>query len=264
MEPHWEGLRRRHADARLYLPLVPAFYAQPVLALARALLGKRFVRRLRLERGDALLVGRIVETEAYGGRLDPASHSFRGATPRCATMFGPAGRLYVYFTYGNHFCANVVGGSRRDAAAVLLRAIEPIDDATIVTLLRSGRVTRAKPGKNAFALASGELDRSLARGPGNLTAAFQLDRGDDGVDLTTTCDAWITEGPAPRDVIWTPRIGLGENPAAPWRWRCLDVASDAVTRWPSHWPRARRPTPSLLGARDETARHTPRRTALAE
>jgi DNA-3-methyladenine glycosylase len=225
-------------------PLPARFFARSVLAVARDLLGKRLVRRMRGRSGarEELLIGRIVETEAYAGRLDPASHSFRGPTPRCATMFGPHGRLYVYFTYGAHFCVNVVGGSRRDAAAILLRAIEPEAG---VARMRRLRLARTKPGATAAAIARGELDESLGRGPGNLAAAFGFDRAHDGCDLLGASDVWIAEGPPPRRVRWTPRIGLGSNPAAAWRWRCFDAESRATTRVPPSWPLAAAPTPPL-------------------
>jgi DNA-3-methyladenine glycosylase len=250
MEPHRERAAVGHAAGRLYRPLPASFYARPVLELARALLGKLLVRRNDDAR-EPLLVGRIVEAEAYSGRHDPASHSFRGETPRCATMFGPAGRLYVYFTYGAHFCCNVVGGSRRDAAAVLVRAVEPIAG---LGAMRRGRLARTKPGATADAIARGELDEWLARGPGNVTAAFGLGRRDDGTDLSASASTWLANGPKPRRVLWTPRIGLGENPAVPWLWRCFDAESDAVTRVPAGWPRARRPRPTLAQVR---ARNSP-------
>jgi DNA-3-methyladenine glycosylase len=230
-------------------PLPASFYERPVLRLARALLGRRLVRIVRERGATVRLSARIVETEAYSGCFDPASHSFRGLTPRCATMFGPAGRLYVYFTYGAHFCANVVGGSRRHAAAVLLRAAEPDPEVRGLEAMRRGRLARTRAGATADALARGELDRWLARGPGNLAAAFRLDRADDGTDLTSGETIWIERGTAPRRVLWTPRIGLGDNRAGPWLWRCFDAESDAVTRVPASWPRSPRPTPTLVEVR---------------
>lgn len=227
-------------------PLPASFYDRPVLAVARALLGQLLVRPLRVRGAVRLLVGRIVETEAYAGRLDPASHSFRGCTPRCATMFGAAGRLYVYFSYGNHWCANVVGGSRRDAAAILLRAAEPVDG---VDLMRRNRHARTRPGPTAAALRRGELDATLCRGPGNLAAAFALDRRDDGRDLTAAEELWIARGRAARRVLWTPRIGLRAAPAAAWCWRCFDVESAAACRVPAGWPRSSSPRPTLAQIR---------------
>ena len=227
-----------------------SFYARPVHAVARDLIGKLLVRR----DGTSLRIARIVEVEAYAGRLDPASHSFRGPTPRCATMFGALGRLYVYFTYGAHFCVNVVAGSRRDAAAVLLRAAEPREG---IEAMRAGRRARTKPGATADALARGGLDARLASGPGNLAAAFSFAREHDGLDLTRGDVAWLTADPQRQrgskadgaEPDWTPRIGLSSREASRWLWRCVDAASAAPTRIPATWPRARAPQPTLATLR---------------
>ncbi len=100
-----------------------SFYLRSTITIARELLGKRLVRVLN----GKMLVGRIVETEAYRGKLDPASHAFRGRTQRNAVMFREGGHLYVYFTYGMHFCANVVTGKEGTGEAVLIHAIEPLE-----------------------------------------------------------------------------------------------------------------------------------------
>ena len=112
--------------------------------------------------------GRIVEVEAYAGEADPASHAFRGRTPRNATMFGPAGHLYVYFTYGMHFCANVVTGAPGIAEAVLLRALAPD---------RRDRRDAARPARGD------SVRRDLCSGPAKLCQALGIDRSTDGVDL---------------------------------------------------------------------------------
>jgi DNA-3-methyladenine glycosylase len=251
MESHRQRARAGGGVAHgggIYRPLPRSFYARPVHAVARDLIGTLLVRR----DGSRLRVARIVEVEAYAGRLDPASHSFRGPTPRCATMFGPLGRLYVYFTYGAHFCVNVVAGSRRDAAAVLLRSAEPREG---IEAMRAGRLARTKPGATADALARGDLDDRLASGPGNLAAAFSFAREHDGVDLTRAEIAWIAADPARKRVtksvtremtlVWTPRIGLSSPLAGVWLWRCADPRSAAPTRIPTAWPRAAAPTPTI-------------------
>ena len=203
-----------------------------------------------------LLIARIVETEAYGGLADPSSHSFRGATPRCATMFGPVGRLYVYFTYGAHFCVNVVAGSPREATAVLLRAAEVAGLAgrSGVEAMRRGRLARTRPGATAGRLARGELDGRLATGPGNLAAAFSFDRSHDGIDLTQPDLAWLAAGPPSRQVRWTPRVGLSSPLASRWLWRCVDATSGAASRVPASWPSSGRPAPTIAAARRAVAR----------
>ena len=139
-----------------------AFFDVDSVRLAPLLLNKLVVRGER--------VGRIVEVEAYAGAADPASHAFRGRTARNATMFGPPGHLYVYFTYGMHFCANVVCGPEGEASAVLLRGLTPLAG------LEEIRAVRGPAAR---------LDRDLTNGPGKLCQALGLDRSFDGADLVT-------------------------------------------------------------------------------
>ena len=148
--------------------------------------------------------GRIVEVEAYRGD-DPASHSFRGPTARTATMFGPAGHLYVYFTYGMHHCANVVTGADGDGQAVLLRAVVPVRGIDEMRGRRGGRA-----------------DRILADGPGKLCQAFGLDRGHDGVDLcaATSAISIADDGMSPPAApLVSERIGISVGTDRQWRWR---------------------------------------------
>ncbi len=148
--------------------------------------------------------GRIVEVEAYVGEADPASHAFRGRTPRNATMFGPAGHLYVYFTYGMHFCANVVTGAPGIAEAVLLRALHPIDGIEEMQLARPA--------------ATRETD--LCSGPAKLCQALGIDRTTDGVDLCGR-DApvrLLDDGtPPPDEPLVTTRVGIRVATERPWR-----------------------------------------------
>lgn len=216
-------------------PLSDEFYARPVLTVARQLIGKLLVR----EWDGRRVAGRIVETEAYGGREDPASHSYRGPTPRCQTMFGPVGRAYVYFSYGTHYCFNVVAGSRKRAEAVLIRAVEP---ALGVAWLREARIERAKPGRTRERIASGVADHELANGPGKLAAAFRVGPELDGHSLLEGEVLWIAEGESTTPVEWTPRIGLGQNPAAEWFWRCVERGSRFTTRTPRSMPTRARPS----------------------
>lgn len=146
-------------------------------------------------------VGRIVEVEAYRGD-DPASHSFSGRTRRNAVMFGPAGHLYVYFTYGMHHCANVVTGETGEGAAVLLRAVRPVAG---IDVMRSRRSDRQR----------------LADGPGKLCQAFAIDLQHNGIDI---CDGvgigLFDDGtPPPVEPLVGPRIGISRAVDVPWRWR---------------------------------------------
>lgn len=139
---------------------------------------------------------RLTEVEAYDGANDPGSHAFRGRTSRNATMFGPPGHLYVYFTYGMHYCCNVVCGPEGTASAVLLRAGE------VVAGLEIARGRRP-----------GVTDRQLARGPANLCRALGIDRGDDGLDLA----GLLEPHPVTTEVRTGPRVGLRQAAERPWR-----------------------------------------------
>lgn len=145
--------------------------------------------------------GRIVEVEAYRGRDDPAAHSFRGPTPRNATMFGPPGHLYVYFSYGIHWCCNATCG---DGAGVLMRGLVPLAGIDAMRALRP----RAR------------RDADLANGPGKLTQALGIDGTFDGEDLVESArvgifDDGVRGGGPPRA---TPRIGISKAVDLPWRW----------------------------------------------
>lgn len=158
--------------------------------------------------------GRVVEVEAYRGEQDPASHAARGRTARNATMYGPPGLLYVYFTYGMHYCANVVCGPAGRAGAVLVRALEPMAG---LEAMRAARAARRRDHQDP-------ADRDLCRGPANLTTALGIDRTHDGSDLLGQPPG---ERPVPslragdrvpsRRVAVGPRIGLSRATEAPWR-----------------------------------------------
>jgi DNA-3-methyladenine glycosylase len=148
---------------------------------------------------------RLVEVEAYRGQDDPASHCYRGRTPRNEVMWGPAGHLYVYFVYGMHFCANVVGTTDGTPGAVLLRAGEVVSGAELA------RTRRPK------ARGSG----SVARGPAVLTSVLGLDRAHNGVDLTDPgSPVRLLRAPevAPEDVRTGPRVGVAAAMDVPWRY----------------------------------------------
>lgn len=198
--------------------------ARPTLDLAPHLLGTLLVRE---EEGGATTVVRLVEVEAYH-EDDPAAHSYRGQTPSNAVMFGPAGHLYVYFTYGMHHCMNVVCGREGRGEAVLLRAAVP--------LTGLGRIRERRGPQHP--------ERDLLRGPGRLTQALAVDREHDGVDLTSPAspvrledDGWR---PPPNRIATGPRTGVRDAADVPWRFWIEDVPE--VSRYVRH-RRADEPRP---------------------
>jgi DNA-3-methyladenine glycosylase len=192
------------AGAAALRPLPHEWYERPVTELAPALLGRSLVRVTP----EGLVVARIVETEAYGGAEDRASHARAGRTRRTEPMFGPAGHAYVYRIYGLHWCLNVVGETDGAAGAVLVRAAEPVTGAALM---------RARRGRPA------DRDPRLAAGPARLCQALAIDGSLDGHDLTLGTHVWVAgEGLAPDEpVIAGPRVGVayaGSDWAArPWR-----------------------------------------------
>ncbi|MBI4357961.1 MAG: DNA-3-methyladenine glycosylase [Candidatus Omnitrophica bacterium] len=169
-------------------PLERPFYERNTQVVAIELIGKV----LTLHQNGTAISGVIVETEAYFGSGDPASHAYRGVTPRNRVMFGPAGVSYVYFTYGNHHCLNIVTEREDTAGAVLIRALEPI----------SGMDVMRKRRPNA-------QDQELTNGPGKLTQAFGITREHSGVDLTKS-SFFVAEGTDSRylRIQAAPRIGI--------------------------------------------------------
>jgi DNA-3-methyladenine glycosylase len=182
--------------------------AEDVLRAAVRLLGCT----LSADTPEGTVSVRLVEVEAYRGADDPASHSFRGRTPRNAVMFGPPGYLYVYFVYGMHFCANVTCLADGDAGAVLLRAGEVVSDPG-VAFARRPTARRAA---------------DLARGPARLAAVLGLDRADNGLDLTDpTSRVRLHAGApvAPESVRMGPRVGVAAAHDTPWRFWLADSAA---------------------------------------
>ncbi|HSJ51806.1 MAG TPA: DNA-3-methyladenine glycosylase [Actinomycetota bacterium] len=175
------------------------FFARPATVVAPDLLGRVLVRML--PDGTRVSV-RLVEVEAYGPD-DPASHAFRGRTARNAVMFGPPGHLYVYFTYGMHFCANVVTGTAGVGSAVLLRAAEPLEGLETMSARRGV-----------------EAPRLLCSGPGRLAQAMGVDRRDDGADLVGGANLELRAGeplPASR-VARSARVGVRVGVRERWRY----------------------------------------------
>jgi DNA-3-methyladenine glycosylase len=178
------------------------FYDRDAREVAPELLNKVLVVE---EPSGERLAARIVEVEAYCGAEDPGSHAYRGCTPRNATMFGPPGHLYVYFTYGMHWCSNAVCGPGTQPHAVLLRAAAPQRGLEVM-------YTRRPKAKR---------DRELCSGPARLAQAFAIDRDDDGTDLTRGRLRIVDDGtPPPTAPRVTTRIGLapGKGDTFPWRY----------------------------------------------
>ena len=181
-------------------PLPRAFYRGSAVDLARAVLGRQLVS----DQPDGRASGIIVETEAYRGARDPASHAFRGATTRNRAMFGPPGHAYVYLIYGVHLCLNLVAEPEGLAAAVLVRALAPIEGADLM---------RARRGVEAWG--------RLACGPGNLSVALGLSRAHDGADLTAE-PLWLSDLPPRRfgcATVAGSRVGVRQGIERRWRFR---------------------------------------------
>ncbi|MEI9914293.1 MAG: DNA-3-methyladenine glycosylase [Candidatus Saccharibacteria bacterium] len=169
---------------------------------AKRLLGSYLIRSLE----GVEVVCRIVETEAYD-QTDPASHSYRGMTPRTAVMFGPAGYSYVYFTYGMYYCLNVVVGPENQAAAVLIRAVEPLSGVELI------KTNRPKIVDNYM----------LANGPGKLCLALAVDKQLSGHDLTKEPLRLELKQPvASEDIVTTERIGISKATELKWRFYIKD------------------------------------------
>lgn len=172
------------------------FYARDTLNVAGALLGRLLVH----ESPEGTVAGRIVEVEAYRGADDPGSHAFRGRTRRNATMFGPPGHLYVYFTYGMHHCSNIVAEAEGVAGAVLLRAVEPVEGLELMAMRRGLRERRL-----------------LASGPGRLSQAFGFERKLDGIDLVGG-EVWVGSRRQIRGPVFASRrIGITMGRDSVWR-----------------------------------------------
>jgi DNA-3-methyladenine glycosylase len=193
----------------LTAPRLPrSFYARDPVVLARDLLGR--ILFYRNEQG--LLAGRIVETEAYTGGSDPASHAYRGQTARNSVMFGPAGHAYVYFSYGVHYCLNVVAEHPGKPGAVLLRALEALAG---IELMRG----RGDHGPEV----------RLLSGPGKIGRAFGLNLADNGRDLTRGPLGIAAGTPlADSQVATSRRIGISRAVELPYRFSVIGSRSVSV------------------------------------
>ena len=190
------------------MTLPRGFYDRPTLEVAHDLLGKLLVHR---HHGTSTS-GVIVEVEAYIGESDPACHAAPGRTRRNAPLYGPPGVAYVYLNYGIHRLVNAVTEPVDSPAAVLIRALEPMDG------LATMRRRRRQPTKGRRTTAAVAIpDEALCRGPGNLTHAMGITLEDGGLDLTGSTLFVQDLGVAPGDIAWGPRIGIRVGTDRPWR-----------------------------------------------
>jgi len=172
------------------------FFLQDTNLVAKKLIGKKVVRIIKNNNRKLKLSGIIVETEAYGYKSDEASHAYRGMTKRNMGMFGPVGRSYIYFTYGNHYCFNVTAKSKNQiAGAVLIRGVEPKEGIRFM-----------KENRNMYDI------RALTNGPGKITQAFCIDKQYNNLDLThKNNDLYLVTGIIPDIVLATKRIGIKKS-----------------------------------------------------
>ena len=185
------------------------FYAENSVKVAEKLLGKLLVRELP----EGTLIGKIVEVEAYGGRDDPASHAYRGKTPRNQVMFGKPGLAYIYFTYGMHYCLNVKAEREGVPGAVLIRALEPIEG---IEIMKKNRGV--------------EKITELTSGPAKLTKALRITTELNGWDLTLGKKLFICKSPREEkfEIVAAPRIGIKAGTERLWRFYIRDNAFVSV------------------------------------
>lgn len=190
------------------------FYSRAVLIVARDLLGKLLVTT----EGNKLLSGRIIEVEAYDGKIDRAAHSYIGKTERNEVMFREGGFFYVYFTYGVHHCCNVVTGKKDHGAAVLIRAVEPVDGIEIMAKRRFGKQK----------LNEKELI-NLTNGPGKICEAFGFTLKHSGIDLTGT-KIFLADRPKLNKI----KIGISERigitKSKELKWRFFEIGNPYLSR----------------------------------
>jgi DNA-3-methyladenine glycosylase len=196
-------------DLRRPATLQREFYARPTLEVAADLIGKVLVH----ENSRGTASGIIVETEAYIGESDPACHAAPGPTARNAPLYGPPGFAYVYLNYGIHYLVNAVTEPEGSPAAVLIRALEPLE---------GERLMRRRRGVAAAVAAS-----ALCRGPGNLSRALGISARHNRADLTRSALRIEDRGLTPRQVVWGPRVGISVG--VEHAWRCYAAGTAAVS-----------------------------------
>ena len=211
------------------MPIPRDFFARHAVEVAPDLLGCV----LEHEKADGLVAVELTEVEAYEGQSDPASHAYRGKTRRNAVMFGPPGHAYVYFTYGMHFCVNLVCLGEGSASAVLLRAGAVIGGEDLARARRTRGETRI-------------ASRDLARGPARLCQALDIDRSLDGADVCTA-DSPLrmrTRASTPArsaHIVTGPRVGVSSAAEIPWRF--WYEGEPTVSAYRAHVPRRKLVTP---------------------
>lgn len=181
-----------------------SFLQRDTVLVAESLIGCHLIRKT----SEGVIRVQITETEAYSGEDDPASHAFRGITPRNRLMFGEVGVLYVYFIYGMHFCMNIVAHKPGEVGAVLLRAGQPLEG---MELIRANR--------------PGVPDRNLLNGPGKLAKAMQIDMNYNGYNLlqnTRSSDISLEYSEQSRPIQKTARIGITKGTDLLWRFVVAD------------------------------------------
>jgi DNA-3-methyladenine glycosylase len=176
------------------------FYQEDTVIVAKNLLGKKLIRKI----GNYEMSGIIIETEAYRHKDDPASHAFIKITNRNKVMFGDVGIAYVYFTYGMHYCFNVVAkNSKTHAGAVLIRGIKP--DKGIIRMQKNRNIENLK---------------ELTNGPAKLTQSLEITKEHYGLDLTKKSELYITEGIEIKKIIKSTRIGIKKGKEKLWNFKC--------------------------------------------
>ena len=223
------------------------FLARHAVEVAPELLGCV----LEHETAAGLVAVELTEVEAYAGQTDPASHAYRGMTRRNAVMFGPPGHAYVYFTYGMHFCVNLICSGEGSVSAVLLRAGAIIEGEDLARARRSHRGPRVARNQETPPQAPTRQPhqaplawRDLARGPARLCQALDIDRSLDGADVCVASSPLRlrpgSTGPAenPRKIVAGPRVGVAQAAEVPWRF--WFAGEPTVSLYRAHVPRRRK------------------------
>jgi DNA-3-methyladenine glycosylase len=229
------------------------FFARPADQVAPELLGCVIAHQT----AEGLVAVLLAEVEAYMGRADPASHAYRGRTARNAVMFGPPGHVYVYFTYGMHFCVNLVCSPEGEASAVLLRAGRVIDGVPLARARRWGTAAQPRDGAPDGTEAPGRRNRpragqrelDLARGPARLCESLGIDRSQNGTDACDPASGLrVLAAPAPvspGSISRGPRVGVSQ--AAEVAWRYWITGDPAVSPYRPHVPRRARAAKPVTG-----------------